>query len=484
MQVVERGREAVAVGQLAVRPLVPPEVAVQAEHLQRLVRRLPAAHARVALGRHRNWSGRVELPGQRGLPAYVALLHGRGPRVELVRDRPGHDRRVVAVRDDVVGQHPRGEPLEARVLQGLRRHLVDGDLRPDEEPVAVGQLVHVRAERVMRADGGGAYLLREAHEQLLALVGNGAAGCRVVLVHEEPAEVNGRPVQAEAAAFHGDRADAAVELVGAGAAGANRAEAHVVQIRVGRRPRVWLRDGDSPHERRLLAGPDRPRAEGDRLRPVPARDVRPHRVRRVVVHGHAIADRGRAGAAGKVRAHLHPAEVEPADAPQVDVAEDAAVVPPAAVRRALDGEPRGRQVLGARSVVDAHEQPVHRAAALHTARPQLPRQVRAGVAAQEAPVEPDGRPVSDVVEVEEPGGGGPRGRHEVLAVPGHAPGHALVARVVRVPGVRHAHARPPLAPVAAHLPVASVQQVAAARAVVVPRRLGWHRGGGSGTGSE
>src|SRR3954467_6499933 len=97
-----------------------------------------------------------------GRVADVALLATAYARGHLVADRPGEDRRMVLIAGHGAAQH-----LEClRADRGLRgdgvRHLVDRNLVPDEDAVAVGLLQEPWVKRVVRACEGGAEALELA----------------------------------------------------------------------------------------------------------------------------------------------------------------------------------------------------------------------------------------------------------------------------------------------------------------------------------
>ena len=160
---VEEWAERVTVVVATAAGVEPAEVLVVTDHVERRVGAL-AAEARPVADRHPDRPGGVELLRERGGAGDVARLGSRCRRGQLVADRPQQDRRVVFVREDVVLEHRvrLGEP--AGLPEVLRLHLVDGDLRPDQDPVAVGHLLHLGTDRVMGADHGGAELLHPRHQ--------------------------------------------------------------------------------------------------------------------------------------------------------------------------------------------------------------------------------------------------------------------------------------------------------------------------------
>src|SRR5439155_21664596 len=125
------------------------------------------------------------------------------------------------------------------------------------------------------------------------------------------------------------------------------------------------------------------------------------------------------------------------DAPQVDLAQDAAVVPPAADRAAGDVVARGREVAALAARVDADDQPVRAVAPQRPGRDdELERQVRTGVGAKPLAVEPHPGPVVDRLEPDDPRVAcGAARKTEVLAVPADAAVHRGLRLVGRVPGV-------------------------------------------------
>ncbi len=190
---VEVVREQRPVGDRAVRARVPAEVVVDPDDVERAVLRL-AARARVAGDGEADRSRRVEqLRGADGALDVVALDRTR-PRAQLVADRPHDDRRVVAVDEDVVLELVGGELADELLLEvpGLDR--VDRDLRPEHDPVAVGELLELRMQRVVRADQRRAELLGLLDEPRTARVVDREALVGRVLVQADPAEVQGRPL--------------------------------------------------------------------------------------------------------------------------------------------------------------------------------------------------------------------------------------------------------------------------------------------------
>ena len=202
----------------------------------------------------------------------------------------------------------------------------------------------------------------------------------------------------------------------------------------------------------------------------------------VVAHGDAHEHLRRARRAVELGPHEQARDVDAVDALQVDLAQQAAVVPPAARGVAGAGQPRRREVRRQAAVVDAHHEVVDAAALERRAgQAQREREVGARVAADRPAVEPHLRAVVDRLEAHEPVHPGARvGQVEVLAVPADAADHRGGGVVAGVPRVRNAR-RLPAGPVGLALealiepdagaveteqPVAA-EQVAVVRTVVV-----------------
>ena len=157
------------------------------------------------------------------------------------------------------------------------------------------------------------------------------------------------------------------------------------------------------------------------------------------------------------RPHMHPrALLGPADlglradaldvdslvAAQVDLAQDPAVVPPAAARPSVRALVAARDVRSRPPVVHPHDEPVD-AVAHEARRGQLERHVAELVLAQEHAVQPDLRAVVHRLEAELPAERGVlRGQDEVLAIPPDRSALAVVGVVLRVPGARDRRRRP------------------------------------------
>src|SRR4051795_1572663 len=124
-----------------------------------------------------------------------------------------------------------------------------------------------------------------------------------------------------------------------------------------------------------------------------------------------------AGGAVEQRRDPHGLPVDGVEPLEVDLALDAAVVPPAAPRRAGGGEAGGREVGFAAPGVDPDHETV-RAASLEAREAELEREVGAAVAADRPAVEPRPRAVVDRFEAHGPLQRAARLRQgEVLAVP-------------------------------------------------------------------
>ena len=243
--------------------------------------------------------------------------------------------------------------------------------------------------------------------------------------------------------------------------------------------------------------PDGGDPERERLRPVAAVQTHLLGLAGVVVGDDLVGDRRVAGRARQQRADLRRAEIDLVDGAQVDVAQDAAVVPPAAERRPGHRQARRREVVAVAAVVDAHDDPVRLAGVqLPRREDELERQVGAAVAPDHVAVEPHRRLVVDRLEAGDPGRRLRRaGQPEVLAIPGDTAAERLRARVQRVPRLGDRDLGPAVDPrvvlvvggdpdvagVVAPQPC-PVEQVAARRAVAVVglerRRLGRVAGAG------
>src|SRR5436305_12830968 len=161
-----------------------------------------------------------------------------------------------------------------------------------------------------------------------------------------------------------------------------------------------------------------------------------------VAHGSLLFDRRRAArVAAQPWPDQHPLEIGACDRPQVDLALQTTEVPPIAAR------PRG-QGAGTGSIIDAHGQPVY--ARSQTSQVNLPGQVPTGMAADLAPVEPNGGVVDDRLEPDNPTArrhsyvARKRGRRqrEVPAIPADIAVIALAREVPDVVGVGHRDRRP------------------------------------------
>jgi hypothetical protein len=125
------------------------------------------------------------------------------------------------------------------------------------------------------------------------------------------------------------------------------------------------------------------------------------------------------------------------DFSQVDLAEDARIVPPAADVAAVRPDRHVGYVQFAAAAVDPHDEDI-RVAGPGMRGGHLERQVAAGVAADPAAVQPGGRAVIDGLEAQDPARGRARRRQlEVLSIPPDAAEVAVWRVVARVGGVRN-----------------------------------------------
>jgi hypothetical protein len=159
--------------------------------------------------------------------------------------------------------------------------------------------------------------------------------------------------------------------------------------------------------------------------------------RAVVAQRDAVGDRRRTRGAREIGADDDRVEVDVVDLAQVDLAQQAAVVPPAARRLAHDRQPGGREVGLLAARVDPDDQVIDAAALEQPGRQaDLEGQIGAAVLADRLAVEPDLRAVVDRLEAHHPrrplGG---RREPEVLAVPADAAQERLRRVVADVPRV-------------------------------------------------
>ncbi len=273
-------------------------------------------------------------------------------------------------------------------------------------------------------------------------------------------------------------------------------------MRARRRPQRRVRDAQAGLEALEVVRADAARAEVQRAAAEAAGDPHARGAVAVVAHDDAREHARGAGRARQVGPHDDARDVDAVDALQVDLAQQAAVVPPAPRGVAGAGQAGGREVGPQAAVVDAHDEPVGALALEHAARQaHVPRQVRARVAADRPAVEPDLRAVVDRLEAHEPvHPRAPVGEVEVLAIPGDGAGHRRDGVVAGVPGVGNAHRLPAvgrglvleallgaLARVEPEQPVAA-EQVAVVGSVLVDRAVrdavGRERGRSARQGGE
>ena len=387
----------------------------------------------------------------------------------------------------------RGELAHLLALEVLRLDGVHRDLRPDQQADAIGEVLDVGVQRIVRADDGRAELLGLRDDLRATRGGDREAGHRVVLVQPDAAQRDLLAVEQHAPVHDLDRADAAVDPVGDELAPLQRdAEAHRVERRARGRPELRLGDAHVRHEAREAARRHALRREARAPAAVGPGDVDAQGAIGVVAHGDAHPDVRRARRARQVGAHDDTRHIDPVDALQIDLAQDPAVVPPASRGIAGPGQPRRREVGRQAAVVDADDEAV-RARALEALPPQaqLERQVRAGIAADELAVEPHARAVVHRLEAHKPVHPAPRvGQLEVLAVPADRAlkgGDGVVAGVPGTRDLRHRPAvgrrlalevllEPDAGPIQPEHPVAA-QQIAAVGRVAVRRAAGDAVGG-------
>ena len=295
----------------------------------------------------------------------------------------------------------------------------------------------------------GAERLRLGDEPVAHGVVDREALLPAVLVVADAAEAHRAAVDVEPPVRDADRAHPAVQPVGADLALAlppprPRGERHVIEVRPPRGPEPRLLQYEARREADRRPGGDPPRAERQRALPeAPAHGdalLAPGGVAHERRHLHLRV----APAAGERGAHDHLLEVGRVDPAQVDLPDDAAVVPPAAGGHAARRLPVGREVRSLAARVDADDQAV-RAAPREPLQDELEGQVGTGVGADLAAVEPHGRAVVHGLEAHHPLQRRVSVRQlEVPPVPADRAAHRGRAVVARVPGVRHGRGRPAL----------------------------------------
>ena len=345
-----------------------------------------------------------------------------------------------------VGEHARLEHLDGgvahlRLRQLLGVHLVDGDLRPDEHPEAVGLLERVRVQRVVRADERRAEVARPG-ELLVArgVVDREAARARVLL-EADAADVQRAAVQHQAPVRDLDRAhaDRAAERLQrplartARAASRRRGTGGPATTAAACATRMrWVSVAEdfgpsATRPSRTLRAPKRP-DDRDRARRQAG-----------VAHADVPGDRRRARRARQVRAARPPCRSR--------CRRSRAGRPRAGCRRSstsrrAGGRARRTSPAGSRCAVrrlsTRRTRRLTPGALEEAARQaQLERQVGAVVLPDEAAVEPDRDAVVDRLEARGPHQRLALGRQpEVLAVPADGAGERRGALVGRVPGVR------------------------------------------------
>ena len=158
-EAVEERAERVAVVGRAAAGVEPAEVVVEADHVERRVRRLAGDPGPVA-DRHPDRAGGIELVGERGGAGDVVAPRSRSPasaarcRCSTAASTGGSGCRGCSARAATCACACQRR-LSSRYWSA---DLVDGDLGPDQDPVAVGHLLDLGVERVVRADHGRAEL--------------------------------------------------------------------------------------------------------------------------------------------------------------------------------------------------------------------------------------------------------------------------------------------------------------------------------------
>ncbi len=395
---------------------------------------------------------------------------------------------MVLVGEDVLPQHRMCLREPSGLALVLALDLIDGDLRPDQDPVPVGQLFDLRVERVVGADHRCSERSRPGDQ--LAQLGRGErpTGLQARLVDVHAAQVQQPPVQLEPAGRRDrDAADAAVGHVTAKrtAVGVRQGQARPIQKRVVRGPQVRMGDADL---RRCGPGGvrgDPPSAEVQSRATVGAAQQDGLRGTSEVADRYLLLHAGRAGGAGQHGPHDGLGEVGALHRAEVHLAQQPAVVPPATART-------GRQIGRCAAVIDTHDQAVDPGP--QALEIELEGKIGAGVAPDLASVQPHCRAIVDRLKANDPT---PiRRRHiprerrarqrEIPPVPAHRSRHAggrEIPRVVRVghcnrrPTVGGRHVAPPALGVAdvgrvrAEQPRAP-QQVAVSLTIAVERPLG------------
>jgi hypothetical protein len=228
------------------------------------------------------------------------------------------------------------------------------------------------------------------------------AAVGAVLVLARAAQLDLTPVQQHLAALvHLDLADPDLGVVAAvGAARRRRLGARPVEMGRARLPELRVPNGRESLEGDRAAALDHARAEVSAHAADPAADADSLLAPGVVPHGRAEEHPRAAVDASQRRAHEQALDVDAVDLAQVDLAQDAAVVPPAAAGAPVGLVARGRDVGCATAVVDANDEMVH--AAARVAHDDLERDERPLVAADLAAVQVHASAVVDRLEAELP----------------------------------------------------------------------------------
>ncbi|CAB4873703.1 unannotated protein [freshwater metagenome] len=290
----------------------------------------------------------------------------------------------------------------------------------------------------MRADQRGAELLHPIEQP----VSRGVADCEAararVLLEPDAAQIHAAAVEQQPPADDLHRADPDPPREPLqDAAGPGGRQRRVIEPRLGRRPQPRVRDPQRVRERHGRPGGNGHGADPQAARAPAADDAHRSRAVAMVAQDHVPAHRRGAARARELGTHVDGLEVDVPDLAQIDLAQDAAVIPPATERPPLDIGLRRWEVARRAPTVDAHDQAVHPP----TAQPargdvQFERQVGPGVGAELAAVDPDPRSIVDRLEAQNPGFARTAAwKAQVTAVPGdrtEVRGKALVGGVPRV----------------------------------------------------
>ena len=210
-----------SVSHLRGQPVVPADVLVEAQHVQRdaqrIVEHVRARVDRAVLQRGRDQArvvGRAHVVDQRAQEVVARLGDGR-----LVADRPQDHRRAVVVARDLLAELRPRRRQRADVGPGDRP--VDRDLRPDQQAQAIRGARHLVAVRVVReADEVAAQLLGQTQQRLRLRARRGAAAAaQRLLVQRDAAQEDRLAVEQDVRPARGDgaKADAILHAIVGGA---------------------------------------------------------------------------------------------------------------------------------------------------------------------------------------------------------------------------------------------------------------------------